>query len=190
MLWSLVPSRIAVFAELIVAVGIACWLAAHTSRPRLRWLVALVGVVALFPDLAGDWWNTRPDNPTFFQTTAYQHHLKRGENVLVIPFGQSGDSMLWQAETGFYFKMPGGYISSVVPTDEQNDPGVGQVFAGSTLGDRIPVQEAAVLGAYLRTHHITHIVMEPQYQAAWTVVLTRLASPPQHSGGMLIYTVR
>ena len=191
LLRSLVPSRFAVFAELVLAVSTALWLSAHRGRPALRWLVALLGAVALFPNLAGDWWNTHPDNPPFFQTSAYRTDLKRNENVLVIPLAVDGESMLWQAEAGFYFSMPAGYISSVIPAAEQHNPAIGQLLGGSVIEPRLrlPSQTAPLIRTFLQAHHVRHIAIEPQYEPAWSHVLSRLAGPPQHVGGILLYTV-
>ena len=90
---------------------IAIWLAGPSRHRTWRWLIAALGVAALFPNLAGAYWNSRPDNPAFFRTDEYRHYLAPGEDLLTIPFADTGNSMLWQAETGFYFTMPGGYIS-------------------------------------------------------------------------------
>src|SRR5436309_9903181 len=43
---------------------------------------------------------TRADTPVFFVGGQYRTLLPRGANVLVVPYGDRGNSMLWQATTG------------------------------------------------------------------------------------------
>jgi hypothetical protein len=189
LLGSLVPGRIVVFSELIVAICAALWLAQGARGKPIRWLIAFIGVAALFPNVGAGWWASQPENPTFFQTTEYRNYLTRGESVLAIPFAFDGDSMLWQAETSFYFTMPGGYISSVVPT-AAGGAAVTDLVAGSSLGSRMPATITPTIRAFLRQHHIHHIVIQPGYQRAWTAVLSQIAPPPRRIGGILLYTVK
>ncbi|HEX4034160.1 MAG TPA: hypothetical protein VHX66_06935 [Solirubrobacteraceae bacterium] len=187
---ALVPSRIAIFAQLAVALSVAIWLTQAGSHGARRWLIAGLGVAALFPNVAGAWWGGRPDDPSFFRTTQYEHYLTRGENVLIIPFGLYGDSMLWQAETNFYFTMPGGYISDAAPTSPQDDRADASLYASSVAGARMSAKLIPVIRIYLRRYHIRHIVIEPGYQRGLAPVLHRLASPSRQLGGILLYTVR
>jgi hypothetical protein len=188
LLGSLVPGRIVVFSELIVAICAALWLAQGGRSKAIRWLIAFLAVAALFPDVGAGWWASQPPNPTFFQTTEYRNYLTRGESVLAIPFALDGDSMLWQAETSFYFAMPGGYLSSVVPTSAAG-AAVTDLFEGSSLGARMPAAITPTIRAFLQQHDIRHIVIQPGYQLAWTAVLSRIAPPPRQIGGILLYTV-
>ena len=185
---SLVPGRIVVFAELIVAISVALWLAQDARHKAFRWLIAFLGVAALFPDIGAGWWASQPANPAFFQTTAYRHYLARGESVLAIPFGFEGNSMLWQADTDFYFAMPGGYLSSVVPASAQG-AAVTELLEGSKLGVHMPATITPTIRVFLQQHHIHHIVIQPGYQRAWTAVLSQIAPPPRRVHGILLYTV-
>ena len=125
--------------------------------------------------------------PRLLPTTAYRHYLARGESVLAIPFGFEGNSMLWQADTDFYFAMPGGYLSSVVPTSAQGRRSrtARRLQAGRPhAGDDHPGNPGVP-----PTHHIHHIVIQPGYQRAWTAVLSQIAAPPRRVHGILLYTV-
>jgi hypothetical protein len=188
LLGSLVPGRIVVLSELIVAICVALWLAQDTRHNASRWLIAFLGVAALFPNVGADWWASQPANPPFFRTTAYRHYLSRGESVLAIPFGLEGNSMLWQADTDFYFAMPGGYISSVVPTSAQG-AAVTDLLEGSRPGAHMPRAVTPTIRMFVQQHHIHHIVIQPGYQRAWTQVLRRIAPPPRRIGGILLYTL-
>jgi hypothetical protein len=37
-------------------------------------------------------------------------YIAPGDNVLILPYGSFGNSNVWQAATGFYFRMAGGYL--------------------------------------------------------------------------------
>ena len=97
---------------LIVAAIAAMWLAQpRAGRLALaKWAVAAVSIALLLPNIGSSLWRWRPSNPPFFTTPEYRSVLRRGETVLVLPFGQFGISMLWQAETGMWFRMAGGYL--------------------------------------------------------------------------------
>jgi hypothetical protein len=188
LLGSLVPGRMVVFSELIVAICTALWLARGVRANAIRWLIVFLGVAALFPNVGAGWWASQPPNPTFFQSTEYRNYLTRGESVLAIPFGVAGDSMLWQAETSFYFKMPGGYLSGVEPSAAEG-AAVTDLFDGSTLEAHMPATVTPTILAFLQQHHIRHIVIQRGYQLAWTAVLSRIAPPPRQIGGILLYTL-
>ena len=50
----------------------------------------------------------------FFADGLYRSCLGPDENVAVFPYGHAGDSMLWQAESGFGFRLAGGYLYPLV----------------------------------------------------------------------------
>ena len=114
-----IPLRLAVYMFLIVAVILAMWLA----QPRAgrwglaKWAVAAASIAFLVPNVSGGLWRGQEFNPAFFTTHQYRSVLTRGETVLILPFGQLGNSMLWQADTDMWFRLAGGYINPVYPAD-------------------------------------------------------------------------
>ena len=129
-----IPLRLGVYVFLIVAVVLALWLAQRRSGAwqRGKWALALLGLVLLFPNLGQGWWSSRPPNPSFFTTQTYRHYLTRDETVLVLPWGTRSDEMLWQAETGFWYRQTGAYLGALLPVDYQRDPLLAP-FNGSTV---------------------------------------------------------
>src|SRR5205807_6975031 len=91
-----------------------CYLA---RRPFGLGRVMLVGlaVAALYPNVTGPFWHSVVHEPPFFSGGAYRDALPRDGNVLVVPYGANGDSMLWQADSGFWFRMPGGNVGTRPP---------------------------------------------------------------------------
>jgi hypothetical protein len=178
----LLPSRIVLFTMLAVSIGVAAWLATPTGWVRGRWALVLVGAVAIFPNLPANPYGAAPDNPRFFSTDLYRRHLTRGETVLVLPFGERDLSMLWQAETGFYFEMPEGYVSAVVPAPFSAQPAVRRLLRNAPLS-------ASALGSFIRRHRVGHVVVDPAKAGPWPGLLARLGLHGRRLGGVFLFSV-
>ena len=81
----------------------------------LRWALGLAIVPFMLPNLSASFWATPAEIPSFFTNGLYRQYLAPGETVMVLPYGYLGEGMLWQAATGFYFRMAGADVSSVPP---------------------------------------------------------------------------
>jgi hypothetical protein len=151
------PVRAAVYPALALAIGIAAWLAAPPSvsgRRRMgRWAVFGLGAVMIFPNVASGLWGGSPSNPSFFTSAAYRQYLRPGENVIAIPYGYYGNSMLWQAETGFYFRMAGGYLGHLPPAPFSNEPVLAELYAGKEIN-------RARLASFVASHHVGAILLD------------------------------
>ena len=102
--------RVAAYLALLCAVVLAMWLASSRRFVVARWLVGVLAVVCLLPNLASPGPAASWHNPRFFTAGLYKRYLTRNEIVLPLPWAGSGFSMLWQAETHMYFRMAGGYF--------------------------------------------------------------------------------
>ncbi len=178
----LLPSRIAVFTALCVSIGVSAWLARPTGRVAGRWLVALVSAVMIFPNITSALYGGRPHNPRFFATALYKRYLTRGETVLALPFGYNDVSMLWQAETGFYFYMPEGDVSQVVPAPFSDNPTVAQLLQNVS-------PPSAALGAFIRQYYVKDVVVDRAAPGPWPAVLSQLGLRASPVGGVLLYHV-
>ncbi len=120
------PVRMAVFMFLIVGVIVSLWLGqARGGRLAVaKWVVAAAALVTLVPNLGSGLWYTPVDNPPLFTTAAYRSVVRPGSIVLPLPFAMWGSSMLWQAETGFAFRMADGYVGALLPPGYARDLGV------------------------------------------------------------------
>ena len=109
------------YASLAAGVIVALWTAAR--HDWVRWVLPALAVAALVPDMSRGWFVVHPERLAFFTATALQVCIKKNENVAIFPFGSRGDSTLWQAETGFWFRMPEGYLAPSPPAaDIDDDP--------------------------------------------------------------------
>ena len=103
------PARFTMYPFLVLAIMASTWFATSQSGSATKVTLGALIVISTLPNLSGSYWTSRDDSPRFFITPLYRQYLAPEENVLVLPFGIRGNSMLWQAETDMYFKMVGGY---------------------------------------------------------------------------------
>jgi hypothetical protein len=181
---SIMPVRFAMFGALAAAVIVAMWAASNVRPLWLRALLPCFAVLALVPNLSWAAWSRSPQIPALFTTGKYRDCLHRNENVLTFPVGPRGDSMAWQAESGFWFRMAGGYISHTIPSSFTHPEGVVHV---ATADKPREVTAAAVL-QLARLKGVTSIVVDEARGATWRPILKSLG-PPTNVAGALIYRI-
>jgi hypothetical protein len=140
---NMVPSRLAVFTALFAGLLLAAAVDGLWSRGGWAWrgLAVVTAAVTLAVLAPPEPFRARPvvATPPFF-TGAAGRALPRDGVALVVPFprrGQTNAAMVWQAEAGMWFKMPGGYF--VGP-----DPG------GGTRHDAPPTTTSVILNRIQR----------------------------------------
>ena len=173
------PVRLMVYASLALAVVVALW-AASSATGRI--VLPALAVIALFPTLGAGTWRLTPDQPSFF-AGAYRTCLARNENVLVIPYNYTGSQMLWQAQSDFYFRMAGGYLSTEIPP----------LFAGwavvRLINDHVPNGGAADVLALAKLTGVSTILVEESDPTPWAAALASI-KPRVSVGGMYVYGLR
>ena len=140
---NMVPSRLAVFTALFAGLLLAAaldglWSGGGWALRGLAVLTALVVLAALAPPGP---FRARPvvATPPFFTGGAVRA-LPRDGVALVVPFprrGRTNVAMVWQAQAGMWFKMPGGYF-------------VGPDPRGGTRHDAPPTTTSVVLNRIQR----------------------------------------
>ncbi len=176
------------YVFLAVGITASLWLA-QTARPRWpRWLLVGIGLVALLPNFSGSYWRGRPTDPRFFSTTVYRRYLHPGETALVFPYGYTGNSMLWQAQTHMYFKMTGGYAGQEIPPSYQAEPIV-NAFLGNT--PRRPVGDVpTALRSFISRRRVGVVIDASPGVDAWQLVLAfREGLRPIHVGGVVLFNI-
>ena len=94
---------------------------------RIRWGVALLVPVFLFPNYSPNYLDSTERLPRFFSSGLYHQWVRPGENVLLVPAQNRGDfilpdAMVIQAETGFSFRMLVGYTGPLPPSTVGHGP--------------------------------------------------------------------
>ena len=176
---NVLPVRLSVFVLLAAAVLVARWLADERTPRWLRLLLAALAVASVVPHPQVSW-RTKPNRPGFFTDRRYEAALAPNDNVIVIPYGANGDSMLWQAEGGFDFRMAGGYVRPNPPQSFARLPAV------RALNDEVPPPGgAADLRAFARAKGVTAIVVARDSDR-WRPLLAPFG-PPRALDSVLLY---
>lgn len=176
------PVRFSNYAFLTLAIILSIWL----SGPEVRFGRALgvAVIIGLFPNPLFLFQQSRYEMPPFFTQGLYRGYLKSGENVLVIPYGFDGPSMVWQAETSMYFRMPGGYIGVITPADFGKWPLL------SMLTNLMPVPDAAQeLRAFLATYRVDTIAVAESASGPASELPASLGLRAVKVGGVSLYQV-
>jgi hypothetical protein len=177
------PARLSMYTSLAAAVMLALWAAA--SRPAwLRVGLPALAVLAIAPNVTLAAWARSPHVPAFFTTGLHETCLRRGENVLIFPYGPRGDSMLWQAESGFWFRQAGGYVSPKVPDSFTSPPAIAHV---TTADNPFELTLPAIL-ELARLKGVSSILVGAAGPDPLRATLAPLG-PPGRAGGTLVYRV-
>ena len=111
LLANIVETRLTAYATLGVSVAVALWTASSRGRWSARPLVLpLLAIASIVPAT----WHLAPARtplrPAFFTQGLYKLCIPKGETLMIFPFGRFGDSMIYQAESGFWFKLAEGNL--------------------------------------------------------------------------------
>jgi len=121
--------------------------------------------------------------PPFFTAGTYRSFLRKDDKVLVVPFGRTGESMLWQADSLMYFSMAGGWLGPE-PVEFQHWPIV-QGFLSSVLMPEADVQ----LKAFLARCGVETVLLGDSNRNLWTQLFSKIDRTPIRIGGITIYQV-
>ncbi len=197
------PGRFMVFGYLALGIGLSLWLA-ELTKSRLvraaRWALGMLALAAIFADLPTFAEVVTPPQPpgyksalptetptdalpSFLTKGTYKQYIKPGETVVVISHrGNAG--MLFQAYTGFYFKIAGGFINaSLSQTDALPVP----VEDLTYLPGKVGAQRVADFRAYVKSAHIGALIVERDWSEHWMYVFGRLGLKTTTVGGVTIF---
>jgi hypothetical protein len=174
------PSRLMVFAYLVLAVATALYLAGPARRvPWARWSLALLVIAFIALDVPTLSIAPRSSVPAFISSGKYHRQLSPGEIVAVVSnVGNAG--MLWQAQSDFYMRIVGGYINQ-----------------GLTHGSDLPAQvqdlesgtpaSVAQFEQYVRTDHVGAILVDVHHKPGWAGIFHRIGLNGHRIGNVLVY---
>jgi hypothetical protein len=188
----LMPVRFSLFTALVTGVIAAIWLTATAAGAWVRIGLPLLAFLALAPNVGLAEWAgpgartlfaaAPPTIPALFTGDGYRSCLRKNEVVLALPFGARGNALVWQAQSGFWFRLAGGYIMNTVPSAFRHPPAVAHVASNDE-----PAQiTLAEVRAFSRKASVSSIVLAAAQSHPWRKLLDRLGRP-QAVGGVLIY---
>jgi hypothetical protein len=149
------PIRLTMYTVLFAGLVCALWLAQSSRFSAARWVLAALAVVALVPNPSTQLWASDVPESSFFDTQTYRSYLPQGDTALVFPYGPAGWSMLWQARTGFRFRMIGGWTGShIIPAECR------WYWDYRALAGVSPPGGAAEFRRFVLSHHIDAVIEE------------------------------
>ncbi len=173
------PSRLMLFAFLVLAVMTALWLAQTSGKYWLRVPLALLVVWALYQDAVVIDVAPHSDVPAFIAAGTYRNQLSRGETVVVVSdVGNAG--MLWQADTDFYLRLAGGYINQSITRRTDLPPSVQELAHASP--ERVQRFEA-----YVKRAGIGAILIDRRYEPKWVGIFWRMGLKGHGIGNVVVY---
>ena len=188
----LIPERIALYTALGCAVVAALWLSSSEGPTWRRWALGLLAVGFIVPtaDAATQHgrlpvldapWST----PAFFSNGIYKRYLHRDEIVLPLPWGRSGNGLLWQAQADMYFRLASGYFGPPPPSYWREQPIVYE------LKFNYPRPGAAQdLRRFLAEHQVADVIVQQSRAGPWPAVLAQAGlRRAVAAGGVFVYHV-
>lgn len=178
------PGRFGMYLAFDAAL-IACIYFSETKNPPwLRIGLASLSLLFLVADPA---WrkvsSAAADEPLFCRSGEYKQYIAPGDNVLFLPHGGESMSLLWQAESGFYYRIPTGHVGMIPPTSAD-----WPILESFIFGDEIP-DFSEQLEAFLGANRVRTIIVEKHKQDRWPRLLAKLHITPVSVDGVLLYRV-
>jgi len=184
------PARFSLYITLVASIMTALWLASLSEQQSMiGYMLALLTVLTLVPNIRGrrSYWFTDLRDlhiPVFFSNGDYKRFLKPGDNIIVLPYGSMGQSTLWQAMSGMYFRMAGGYVTAYVPSAFARWPIVQMFYS------RKPVQGVQdELMGFCRAKDVRAVILTADARRQWDSVLRGMDWKRTEVGGIVIYWV-
>jgi hypothetical protein len=117
--------------------------------------------------------------PTFISSGTYRQHLTPGEIVVVVSnIGNAG--MLWQADTGFYTRLAGGYINQAL-TSRTDLPKPVQSLSKATPAIVLKFE------SYVRADGIGAILIDRNHEPTWVGIFKKMGLRGQYIGNVIVY---
>jgi hypothetical protein len=178
--------RIALYVSLLCAIVLALWMASPGRHLRLRWTFGVIALAFVLPNFVhpsaqntGVW-----ANPTFFRTDMYKRYLSKGETILPIVWGYTGESPMWQAEDHMYYNLASGYWLFEPPAGWES-----RLTADLWLNTPRP-GDGPLLRALLKQRHVSDVVVQQDQVGLWGATLRDAGLHPTATvGGVRVYHV-
>lgn len=178
---NVIPSRFAVYAALPAALIASLWAASPSWSRSLRILLTGAAIAAIVPAVWRGYWHEHPPRPAFFAHGLDRLCLDRNENVLVLPPPFQNAALLWQAESGFRFRLADGALNDSVPSTLP-----GRETMLHVIGDDVPPGGAQALLRLARQNHVDALLVDASAEPTWP----RLLDPVLRGrdvGGLRLY---
>jgi hypothetical protein len=186
------PARFTMYSFLVLGLTLAMWLNTQRLRRWMRAGAAIIVLVSIFPNPAESFWANpaRRPPPAFFTMRMYRRYLAPGETVAMLPYawGESEYCMLWQAVSGMYFRLAGGYFP-LTPTAYRRWPAINSSIENVSLTD--PVDQWK---AFAANHGVSAVIFAGAPSAIYArqiaSILPALGPPDVKAGGVELFKLQ
>lgn len=152
---NVIPSRIALYATLAAAALVAVWIGGATGWVfRRPYVLPVLAVAALVPPFWTSDFVQHPARLAFFSHGLYKDCVPRGETLLIFPFGNTSWSMLWQAESKFWFDMTEGDLGTHYPDEYLADPTLNTLTHDVGATTSLPMSDLVALARRRRVDRV------------------------------------
>jgi hypothetical protein len=180
------PARFTAYLFLVLAVIMSLWLAQRDGAVAGRWILGSAGIISILPALPMSSYVVRESAPSFFTQGIYRTYIARNETVLVLPFGEAGYSLLWQAEANFHFRIPQGrLVGNAIPPSFARWPIVPALAANDPYIPGYPVQFAA----FLAHNHIHTVLVDSDAEKQFAPLFASLPWRRAAFGSVVLYRI-
>jgi len=185
----ILPARLSLFAFLILGIIAALFLSDSRHTRAARAGLAILVVLSLWPDVSlfRSIAVSVVNAPAFISDKMYKTYLRRGETIVVLPWGEQGNDLLWQALSGMYFNLAEGYLQTR-PSDFSASRAVRYFVSGAGARRSRPLSEYQ-LSDFLAEYQVGAIVVDKGNQQDWPRQFASLGVQPTDVGGVLLYQV-
>jgi hypothetical protein len=173
------PSRLMLFAFLVLAVMTALWLASTSSRYWLRVPIAALVVAALYQDASFLGVTHHNSVPTYIARGTYRTQLSPGETVVVVS-GIGNAGMLWQADTDFYMRLAGGYLNQSITRRTDLPQPVQRLSHATPAGVRD-------FESWVKKDRIGAILLDRAHSPKWVGIFWRMGLKGRTYGNVIVY---
>lgn len=192
LLGQVLPIRLCLYFFLILAVMASMWLSSARLHPAIRLGAAALIVASLcpkpLPASPEDSWPM----PAFFRDGTYRNYLHEGETVAMLPLTSAWKAgcLAWQAESGMYFRLAGGYWW-LTPRAYMRWPAVRDAFEDSDLPEFAEQWKAFLAGHQASALIVVHgnSPEEIRDEHAIEPLLAALGAAPVKFGPLSFYRI-
>jgi hypothetical protein len=173
-------TRLMLFAYLALAVTVALWLA--LSARRLAWgryALALLVIGTLAADTPAIVVTQSSTVPVFISSGQYRRDLSSGEIVVVVSNVRNA-GMLWQAQSGFYFRIAGGFLNEGFSHRTDLPVPVQRLV-------RATPASVASFEQYVKADHVGAILLDARYLPRWAGIFGKIGLVGHRAGSVIVY---
>ena len=177
---NVIPKRLSLYVSLLAGAIVALWAASPTVSRLPRIALTGAAVLAIVPHLGGGVWHLRPERPAFFADRLYRGCLPH--DALVLAFPVDNDPLLWQAESGFAFRLANVGLTDAVPARLPDRKTILELFSNDVAPGR-----GAALVAAARARGVRAVLVDASRGTKWISMLAPLEQG-RRVGGIAVYS--